>query len=333
MRLQIRGKKRRNRMKEQLKKKIKISRGHTSYAVMKKRLKTTWPLLVLLLPGLIYMMVFKYSPMYGAIIAFKDYKIKDGIWGSAWVGLKWFIKFFDYYECWDLIRNTLRISIYSIIVGMLVSIILALMMNCVKSKVLKNIVQTVTYMPHFVSVVVLVGIVIRFLNPSLGAISKLIQAFGGTDRDLMGVAAAVPHIYVWSDVWQNAGWNTVLYLAALTVVDVQLHEAAIVDGASRLQRVRFIDIPAIVPTIVISLIMNMGSILTVGADKMLLMQNDLNRSTTEVISTYVYAQGIASSNPKYSYAAAIGPLKSVLSSVLILATNPICRKMSDTSLF
>lgn len=322
-------------MKEKLKKRRGLSRGRT-YAVhsdLKKRLKMTLPLYVLLLPGLIYMLVFKYSPMYGAIIAFKDYKIKDGIWGSEWVGLKWFAKFFDYYECWDLIKNTLRISIYSIIVGMVVSIILALMMNCVKSKVLKNIVQTVTYMPHFVSVVVLVGIVIRFFNPSLGAISKLIQAFGGTDRDLMGVAAAVPHIYVWSGVWQNAGWNTVLYLAALTAVDVQLHEAAIVDGASRLQRVRFIDIPAIVPTIVISLIMNMGSILTVGADKMLLMQNDLNRSTTEVISTYVYSQGIASGNPKYSYASAIGLLNSVISFFLIVVTNQICKKLSDTSLF
>lgn len=315
-------------MKEKMKKRREASGGN-----MKKRLKTTWPLFVLLLPGLIYMMVFKYSPMYGAIIAFKDYKIKDGIWWSAWVGLKWFAKFFNYYECWDLIRNTLRISIYSMIVGMVVSIILALMMNCVRSKALKNVAQTVTYMPHFVSVVVLVGIVIRFFNPSIGAISKLIQAFGGTDRDLMGVAAAVPHIYVWSGVWQNAGWNTVLYLAALTAVDLELHEAAIVDGASRFQRVRYIDIPAIVPTIVISLISNMGSILTVGAEKMLLMQNDLNRGTTEVISTYVYSKGIASANPQYSYASAIGLLNSVISFILIVVTNQICKKLSDTSLF
>ena len=315
-------------MKEKMKKRREASGGN-----MKKRLKTTWPLFVLLLPGLIYMMVFKYSPMYGAIIAFKDYKIKDGIWGSAWVGLKWFAKFFNYYECWDLIRNTLRISIYSMIVGMLVSIILALMMNCVRSKALKNVIQTVTYMPHFVSVVVLVGVIIRFFNPSMGAISKLIQVFGGTDRDLMGVAAAVPHIYVWSGVWKDAGWNTVLYLAALTAVDLELHEAAIVDGASRFQRVRYIDIPAIVPTIVISLISSMGSILTVGAEKMLLMQNDLNRSTTEVISTYVYSQGIASANPQYSYASAIGLLNSVISFILIVVTNQICKKLGDTSLF
>lgn len=297
------------------------------------RLKKIWPLYLLLLPGLIYIIVFKYSPMYGAIIAFKNYKIKDGIWGSEWVGLKWFAKFFNYYECWTLIGNTLRISIYSIVVGMAVSIILALMMNCVKSRYLKGFVQTVTYMPHFVSVVVMAGILIRFFNPSIGVLSKLIQAFGGTDKDLMGIPSALPHIYVWSGVWQNAGWNTVLYLAALTAVDPQLHEAAIVDGASRLQRIRYVDIPAIVPTIVISLIMNVGSVLSVGADKMLLLQNSLNRSTTEVISTYVYAQGITAASPQYSYATAIGLLNSAITFLLIVITNQICKKLGDTSLF
>lgn len=301
--------------------------------ILNTRLKKTWPLYLLLVPGLLYIMVFKYSPMYGAIIAFKNYKIRDGIWGSEWVGLKWFEKFFDYYECWDLIGNTLKISIYNIAVSMVISIVLALMINCIRNKRLKNIVQTVTYMPHFVSVVVLVGVMIRFFNPSMGVISKLIQMCGGTNRDLMGVPAAMPHIYVWSDVWQNAGWNTVLYLAALTAVDLQLHEAAIVDGATRFQRVRFVDIPAIVPTIVISLIMNMGSVLTVGVEKMLLMQNSLNRSATEVISTYVYAQGIASASPQYSYATAIGLLNSVLSFILIVITNQICKKLSGTSLF
>ena len=298
-----------------------------------KTLKRIWPLYMLLIPGITYMLVFKYRPMYGAIIAFKDYKIKDGIWGSEWVGLKWFEKFFDYYECSDLIINTLRISIYNIIISLLISIVLALMMNCIRNKFLKNVVQTVTYMPHFVSVVVLVGIIIRFFNPSLGAISKLIQAFGGTDRDLMGVASAIPHIYVWSDVWQNAGWNTVLYLAALTSVDLQLHEAAIVDGASRLQRIRCIDIPAITPTIVISLIMKMGSVLHVGTEKMLLMQNDLNRATTEVIATYVYNQGIAAASPKYSYGTAIGLLNSAITFLLIVITNKICKKLGETSLF
>ena len=297
------------------------------------RFRKILPLYALLLPGLLYILIFKYSPMYGAMIAFKDYQLKEGIWGSSWVGLKWFVKFFNYYECWDLIANTLRISVYNIAVSMMMSILLALMMNCVRNRFFKNVVQTVTYMPHFVSVVVLVGVMIRFFNPSMGVISKLIQSLGGTDRDLMGIPSMMPHIYVWSDVWQNAGWNTILYLAALTAVDLQLHEAAIVDGASRFQRIRFIDIPAIVPTIVISLIMNMGSVLTVGVEKMLLMQNDLNRSTTEVISTYVYRQGIASASPQYSYATAIGLLNSVLSFILIVAVNQFCKKVSDTSLF
>lgn len=279
------------------------------------------------------MLVFKYYPMYGALIAFKDYKIKDGILGSEWVGLKWFAKFFDYYQCWDLIKNTLRITIYNIVVSFVVAIVLALMMNCVRNKFLKSAIQTITYMPHFVSVVVLVGIVIRFLNPSLGVISKMIQAFGGTNKDLMGVPSALPHIYVWSGIWQNAGWSTILYLAALTAVDLQLHEAAIVDGASRLKRVLYIDIPAIVPTIVISLINKVGAVLSLGSDKMLLMQNDLNRSTTEVIATYVYNQGIAAGSPRFSYATAIDLMNTVISFCLIYITNQICKKLGETSLF
>lgn len=298
-----------------------------------QRLKRIWPLYVLLIPALTYIIIFAYGPMYGAIIAFKDYKIAKGIWGSSWVGLKWFEKFVNYHDFWELVQNTLRISIYSIVAGMAVSIVLALAMNCIRSTTGKRLVQTATYLPHFVSVVVMVGTLIRFLNPSLGVVSKMIQALGGTDRDLMGIPSALPHLYVWSGIWQNGGWGTILYLAALTAVDPQLHEAAIVDGASRVKRVVHIDIPAIVPVIVISLIMNMGSVLSVGTDKMLLMQNNLNRSTSEVISTYVYDQGIAAGSPKYSYATAIGLMNSVLSFILIVTVNQICKKLNDTSLF
>ena len=298
-----------------------------------RRMKRIWPLYLLLLPGLIYILIFAYGPMYGAIIAFKDYKISKGIWGSAWVGLKWFEKFVTSYDFWRLVRNTLRISIYSIVVNMAVSVLLALCMNCIRKNGFRKFVQTATYLPHFVSVVVMVGTLIRFLNPTMGVISKLIQAAGGTSRDLMGIASAVPHLYVWSGVWQNGGWGTILYLAALTSVDPQLHEAAIVDGASRIKRIIHIDIPAIIPVFVISLIMNMGSVLSVGADKMLLMQNSLNRSTTDVISTYVYDRGIAAGSPQYSYATAIGLMNSVISFVLIVATNQICKKLNGTSLF
>ena len=298
-----------------------------------RRLKRIWPLYMLLLPGLIYIITFAYGPMYGAIIAFKDYKISKGIWGSNWVGLKWFDKFIHYYEFGTLIQNTLRISIYSLVASMAVAIIMALSINCMRRPRLKSVLQTITYMPHFISVVVMVGTLIRFFNPTLGVLSKLIQTFGGTSRDLMGVPSAVPHIYVWSGIWQNAGWSTILYLSALTAVDPQLHEAAIVDGATRMKRVIHIDIPAIVPVIVISLIMNCGHILSVGTEKILLMQNSLNRSTTEVISTYVYSQGIAAGSPKYSYATAIGLMNSVISFILIVTVNTICKKLNETSLF
>ena len=298
-----------------------------------RRLKRIWPLYLLLLPGLIYIITFAYGPMYGAIIAFKDYKISKGIWGSNWVGLKWFDKFIHYYEFGTLIQNTLRISIYSLVASMAVAIIMALSINCMRRPRLKSVLQTITYMPHFISVVVMVGTLIRFFNPTLGVLSKLIQTFGGTSRDLMGVPSAVPHIYVWSGIWQNAGWSTILYLSALTAVDPQLHEAAIVDGATRMKRVVHIDIPAIVPVIVISLIMNCGHILSVGTEKILLMQNSLNRSTTEVISTYVYSQGIAAGSPKYSYATAIGLMNSVISFILIVTVNTICKKLNETSLF
>ena len=298
-----------------------------------RRLKRIWPLYLLLLPGLIYIITFAYGPMYGAIIAFKDYKISKGIWGSNWVGLKWFDKFIHYYEFGTLIQNTLRISIYSLVASMAVAIIMALSINCMRRPRLKSVLQTITYMPHFISVVVMVGTLIRFFNPTLGVLSKLIQTFGGTSRDLMGVPSAVPHIYVWSGIWQNAGWSTILYLSALTAVDPQLHEAAIVDGATRMKRVVHIDIPAIVPVIVISLIMNCGHILSVGTEKILLMQNSLNRSTTEVISTYVYSQGIAAGSPKYSYGTAIGLMNSVISFILIVTVNTICKKLNETSLF
>ena len=298
-----------------------------------RRLKRTWPLYVLLIPGLTYILTFAYGPMYGAIIAFKDYKMRKGILGSDWVGLKWFEKFVNYYEFWTLVENTLRISIYSLIAGMIVAIVLALSINCMRSPRLKSVLQTITYMPHFISVVVMVGVLIRFFNPTLGVLSKMIQSLGGTDRDLMGIPSAIPHLYVWSGIWQNAGWSTILYLSALTAVDPQLHEAAIVDGATRMHRVWHIDVPTIVPVIVISLIMNCGSILSVGTEKMLLMQNSLNRSTSEVISTYVYDQGIAAGSPKYSYATAIGLMNSIISFILIVTVNGICKKLNETSLF
>ena len=297
------------------------------------RLRRTWPLYALLAPAIIYLLVFHYYPMYGAIIAFKEFKINKGIWGSPWVGLKHFEKFISYYQFPEILRNTVFISLYSTVAGFVVRLVLSLSLHCMRAAGYKKCIQTVTYMPHFISTVVIVGMVIRFFNPTLGPISRLIQFFGGTNRDLMGVSAAVPHLYVWSGIWQNAGWATILYLATLSGVDPTLHEAAIVDGATRIQRVRHIDLPSLTPTIVITLIMDVGRIMSVGADKMLLMQNNLNLSTTQIISTYVYQIGIASSTPRYSYAAAISLFNTIINFTLLVITNTISKKLNQSSLW
>jgi ABC-type polysaccharide transport system permease subunit len=288
--------------------------------------------LFLILP-LIWLIIFKYGPMYGAQIAFKLYVPKEGIWGSKFVGLANFDQFFKSLYFSRTVGNTLILSAYSIAVGFPIPIIFALLLNVVRSRKWKGWVENVTYMPHFISTVVIVGMVIRFFNPTLGPISKLIQYFGGTNRDLMGVEKAVPHLYVWSGIWQNAGWATILYLATLSGVDPTLHEAAIVDGATRMQRVRHIDLPSLAPTIVITLIMDVGRIMSVGADKMLLMQNNLNLSSTQIISTYVYQIGIASSSPRYSYGAAISLFNTAINFTLLVITNTICKKLNQSSLW
>ena len=300
---------------------------------LRTRLRRTWPLFVLLAPAIIYLLIFNYYPMYGAIIAFKDFKINLGIWGSKWVGLKHFQKFISYYQFPQILKNTIVISLYSTAASFVVKLVLSLSLHCMRSAGYKKVIQTVTYMPHFISTVVMVGMLIRFLNPNMGPISLLIQAFGGTDRDLMGVPAAVPHLYVWSGIWQNAGWATILYLATLSGVDPTLHEAAIVDGATRMKRIWHIDLPTLAPTIVITLIMDVGRIMSVGADKMLLMQNDLNLSATQIISTYVYDIGIASSMPRYSYASAISLFNTVINFTLLVLTNTISKKLNQSSLW
>ncbi len=296
-------------------------------------LQKIWPLYILLLPSLLYILIFCYYPMYGAQIAFKHYTISDGIIGSEWVGWRYFEKFINSHQFRQMLINTLRISIYGLVATSIVRLVLSLALNSMRTELYKKVIQTVTYMPHFISTVVLVGIVIRFFNPSLGAISKLIQALGGTNRDLMGVSTAVPHIYIWSGIWQNAGWSTILFIATLSSVDPELHEAAIVDGASRMHRIIYIDLPTLIPIIVICLIMDCGRIMSVGAEKMLLMQNDLNLSTTQIISTYVYKQGIASNMPQYSYATAINLFNNIINFLLIITVNSISKKLNQSSLW
>jgi len=296
-------------------------------------LKKIWPLYLFLLPAIIYILIFNYYPMYGAQIAFRNYKIKDGILGSEWVGLKYFEKFISNYKFEILLRNTLTVSIYGLFANFIIRTVLSLSLNSLRSEGYRKTIQTVTYMPHFISTVVMVSILFRFFNPSMGAISKLIQAFGGTDRDLMGVASAMPHIYVWSGIWQNAGWSTILFIATLSAVDPQLHEAAIIDGASRFRRIFTVDLPTLRPTMVICFIMDCGNIMNLGYEKMLLMQNKLNLATTEIISTYVYSVGVGSGSPQYSYATAIGLFNSVINFLLIIIVNQISKKLGETSMW
>lgn len=286
---------------------------------------------MLILPVLIYFIVFKYVPMYGMQIAFKDFVATKGIFGSEWVGLKHFKRFFDSYYFWRLIKNTLGIGLYELAVGFPIPIILALMINEVRLKRFKKVVQNVTYAPHFLSTVVLVGMLFLFLDPNYGVINNFITALGGKSTAFMTEPAWFKTIYVLSHVWQQMGWGSIIYLAALSGVDPALHEAAEVDGASRIRRIWHINLPAITPTIVILLILNVGKVVDVGFEKVFLMQNELNMEASDVIATHVYKTGIMGA--QYSYSTAVGLFDSVISFILLVSVNYIASKMSETSLW
>ncbi|WP_188497219.1 ABC transporter permease [Pullulanibacillus pueri] len=297
-----------------------------------KALKNHWQLYLLFCLPLLYVIVFKYVPMYGAIIAFKNFDPTLGIWGSPWVGLDNFIKFIHSYEFGRVLKNTLLLSLYHLIAGFPFPIILALSLNYVYRKRFKKFAQMITYAPHFISVVVIVGIILLFLSPR-GPFSQVLSLFGVHNVDIMGEPSLFKSIYVWSDIWQNVGFGCIIYLAALTGVSPSLHEAAIIDGASILKRIWHIDIPGILPTTIILLILNMGSILDTGFQKVLLLQNSLNLSSSEVIDTFVYKVGLVAPIPQYSYAAAIGFFKAAIAFVLIIGANRLARKVGQESLW
>lgn len=294
-------------------------------------MRRNWVLYLLLLPALIYVIIFNYVPMYGIQIAFRNFTFADGITGSKWVGLKWFRFFFSSAKCWPLIRNTLIISFYSMLAGFPVPILLALMLHNIPSRKFKRMAQTITYLPHFISLVVVVGMISCFTSINSGWINTLIEAFGGERVYLMGKPEYYRHLYVWSGVWQEAGWGSIIYMAALTGVAPELHEAATIDGASKLQRIRHIDLPAILPTITIMLIMRCGSIMSVGFDKSYLMMNDLNMDVSEVIATYTYKMGLLSG--KYSYSSAISLFNNVINFVFLTAVNKLSKLISGNSLW
>lgn len=296
-----------------------------------KRILSSWQLYVFVLPAFLFFLIFHYGPMYGVIIAFKDYMPSLGIWDSPWVGFKHFQRFFDSYYFWELIKNTLGISFYSLVVGFPLPIILALALNEAKEGFFKKFTQTVTYAPNFISVVVLVGMLISFTSPSTGLINHFLEWLGMERIPFMTDPKWFKHIYVWSGVWQSTGWGSVIYLAALSGVDTQLHEAATVDGASRLQRIFYINLPTIIPTMVILLIMNVGSLMAMGHEKILLLQNPLNLEASNVIATFVYKQGLL--DGQYSYASAVGLFNSVINAALLIIVNKISRKVSEVSLW
>lgn len=296
-----------------------------------KKIGRNWQLYVLLFPTLVYFFIFKYVPMYGLQIAFKDFIPVNGVWGSQWVGFEHFTRFFQSYQFWNLLKNTLLINFYQLLFSFPIPIIFALMLNQVTRTRFKKIVQTVTYAPHFISVVVLVGMLFIFLSPTNGFINNLIQFFGGEPIYFMGKASWFRTVYIGSEIWQTTGWSAIIYLAALTSIDPQLHEAAIVDGANKFQRVRHIDIPGIMPIVMILLILDIGKFVSIGFQKVLLMQNALNISNSEVIQTYVYKTGILGS--QFSYAAAIGLFENIVNFILLIMMNQFAKKMKQQTLF
>lgn len=302
---------------------------------LSKKYKRYWQLYLFLLIPVVYVFIFNYIPMVGVQISFKKFKITNTIWNAQWVGLDNFKKFLGSYQFSRILINTVLLSMYSVLASFPFPILFALTLNAIEKNRYKKTIQTITYIPHFISVVVLVSIVNQVLHPMTGIYGHFAKALTGEmPADLMGSAGAFPHIYVWSSVWQNFGYNSIIYFAALSGVDPELHEAAKVDGASRFRRVLHVDIPAILPTITIMLILRMSSVMTLGFQKIYLMQNTLNLDTSEVISTYVYKKGLASgASNDYSYSTAVDLFNSLVNLLLVTMANTVSRKISETSLW
>lgn len=294
------------------------------------QIKRNGGLYLLLLPAVVLTLLFAYKPMYGVLIAFKDYSPALGINGSPWVGLKHFEKFFHSYQFSTTIKNTIVISLYSI-ATFPIPIVLALTVNQMRANRFRRFFQTVSYMPHFISTVVMVGLMLILLSPSTGLVGHLYKLFGAEAPDLIGSAGWFSSIYVWSDVWQHVGWDSIIYIAALSTVDPSLYEAATVDGASRWHKIRYIDIPMLMPTAITLLILRVGGLLGVGFEKVYLMQNDLNITASEILSTYIYKIGLLSS--QYSFSSAVNLFNTVINFLLLILVNQISKKYSENSLW
>jgi len=303
---------------------------------LRRQIKARWQLYLMLALVVAFFLVFHYYPMFGIQLAFKKFNIREGIWGSPWIGFDNFRRFFNSHYFERTITNTLRISVYSVIANFPLPILFALMLNSMRGNKYKKFVQTITYVPHFISTVLIVGMMRQFLNPVTGLYGTITKFFSGgtlSAHNVMGSAAAFPHLYVWSDIWASTGWSAIVYIAALAGVDAEQHEAATIDGASRFQRVIHIDLPAIVPTIVTLFIMRCGSLMSVGYEKAYLMQNNLNLATSELISTYSYKISFETGIGDFGLSTAIGLFNNVINLILLVAVNYISKKVGESSLW
>ena len=294
---------------------------------LKKRIQDNWQLYAMLLIPIILTVVYKYIPMYGIQIAFRDYKASRGFMGSEWVGLEWFTRFFSAPTFGRMMKNTILLSLFSLLWSFPIPIILALMLNQVRFQRFKRVTQTVLYAPHFISTMVICGMIRIFLSPSGG----LINLIAGTSIDFLTESSAFRTIYIASGIWQDAGWGIIVYMATLSNVDTSLYEAAKVDGASLFQRILHIDIPELRPIMVLNLIMSAGGLMNVGFEKVWLLQTDLNKATSDVIAVYVYQQGIE--HAKYSYSTAVGLFNTIININQLIAVNKIASKISDDTSF
>ena len=298
---------------------------------LKRDLKSNWILWAMFLPVVIYYAVFNYAPMYGILLAFKKYEIKKGILGSPWVGLKYFERFFSGYNSWNLIRNTLGLSLYSFLAGFPLAIIFALLLHYLTLGKLKKVVQMVSYAPYFISNVVICNMLVLFMTPDTGIFNILLAKLGLESVSFLSMPEYFKSIYVWSGVWQSMGWSAIIYLSALAGVDPGLHESAIIDGASKLKRILYIDLPSIRSTIVMLMIMTLGGIMNVGFEKVYLLQNDLNFSVSDVISTYTYRVGLQQAD--FGYSTAIGLFNTLINLVFLIGSNALSRKATGESLW
>ncbi|BFT71048.1 MULTISPECIES: ABC transporter permease subunit [Paenibacillus] len=298
---------------------------------MKKSFIKHWQLYLIVIPPSLFFLIFKYYPMLNAVLAFKDYNVTKGIWGSPWVGFKHFELFFENPIFWTLMKNTLLISGYLLLAGFPIPILLALALNEIRNGKFKRFVQLVSFAPYFISTVVMVSIIMLFLAPRLGFVNVAMNYFGMDSINFLGQPGMFRSIYVWSDIWQTAGYSAVIFLAALAGVDPSLYEAAKVDGASRFQKIRHIDLPGILPTITIIFILNVGSVMSLGFEKIYLLQNPLNKINSEIIATYVYQIGLLNAN--YSFATAVGLFNSCINLILLVVVNRVAKRLSNTSIW